>query len=520
MNDGKKTKELIISYFFPKYSDTGGIVIAKRIISKGKKVDVLQNYIENLDQDESFNNFIEDYINRRIILHAPYENIWMWDSIKPFITEGMEQLNRIKEEEGIYNSIYSRSMPRQSHLLAFEYKIENPETKWVAEFSDPIIFDIYGKERIKSKINDDKFINKVNNIILKNDLLKKNNIIIELDPSNVSTEYLCELLPFLFADEIIFTNENQRKIMMDKFPLKGKGNINNLKKFVLNKSKICPQPTLQKDAYNITPSEYKINPNYVNFAYFGHFYGTRNFEDVFYAFENINDSLKNRYKLHIFTSETAFITQSISNFKMKDNIIINNSLPYLEFLNLSTKFDVLIITDAHTQNYFEINPYLPSKLADYIGSGSDIWSISEKGSVLYNNENIKYKSTLGDFLSSKYMINKIIKEKIEDTNTNEDNNFDLIYSKFGDKTNFINSLDNKSKIYVLNLYEVINFLDERNMQLTNDLNKKISSNHEKDAYINKLEKNLRLLNEENNPPRNNPPSSKLKKTLIKIKKKF
>ena len=43
-------------------------------------------------------------------------------------------------------------------------------------------------------------------------------------------------------------------------------------------------------------------------------------------------------------------------------------LVFFEFLNLTTKFDCLIVNDANTKDYKEINPYLPSKLSDYLGS--------------------------------------------------------------------------------------------------------------------------------------------------------
>ena len=116
---------------------------------------------------------------------------------------------------------------------------------------------------------------------MKYTILKEKNINITLNHKKVTTEYLCELLPFLFADEIIFTNENQQKIMINKFPLEDNGNINNLKDFIIERSVINPQPTLNKDAYESFKSNYELNDEYINFAYFGLFYGTRNFEDVF-----------------------------------------------------------------------------------------------------------------------------------------------------------------------------------------------------------------------------------------------
>ena len=179
----------------------------------------------------------------------------------------------------------------------------------------------------------------------------------------------------------------------------------------------------------------------------------------------------------------SFVKRATSDLKIKDNIIINKSRSFLDFLNLTTKFDVLIVTDANTEDYFEINPYLPSKLSDYIGSGSDIWGICELGSILDSNEIIKYKSRLGDYISSKVVVNKIIQEKLNcNENGEEFNNPNLTEVNTQEQNDILKS----------NLNEVINYLKKRNIGLTDDLNNVINLNHEKQFYINKLENDLKF----------------------------
>jgi hypothetical protein len=68
--------------------------------------------------------------------------------------------------------------------------------------------------------------------------------------------------------------------------------------------------------------------------------------------------------------------------------------------------DILIINDATTDK--KINPYLPSKLSDYIGSGKDIWALYEKGSILSSKSNIKYCSELNNIEESISVIREII----------------------------------------------------------------------------------------------------------------
>lgn len=450
-------KNLVISYFFPSYINTGGTVVAKRIIEEKQTVDVLQNDTKNTPKDESLNNILDNYIDLRIVLDAPYEIDWTWESIKSFTEKGMNILNNISKEKP-YDTIYSRSMPRQSHYLAYEYKKQYPETTWTAEFSDPIIFDIYGEKRIKSQLNDQEYLKNLNNI-----LKKENYPQIE----TTTTEYICELLPYLFADKIIFTNKNQQEIMLTKFK-----EINpnlDIKDKVKEKSIIKPQPTLPKEYYNKTPVEYEISDKYVNLAYFGLFYGTRNFEDVFYALENIDETLKKYFKLHIFTSDKYFIERSISDLKTKENIILNDNRKYLEFLNLTQKFDALILTDANTENYYKLNPYLPSKFADYLGSGTDIWAITEKNSILNQSDDIKYKSQLGDYHSSSKILNKIISEKLSQKE----------YKVVGETLELSKEQEEDN---------VIKYLQMRNMSLTNSLNKESSLRQERENEINELKR--------------------------------
>ena len=97
---------------------------------------------------------------------------------------------------------------------------------------------------------------------------------------------------------------------------------------------------------------------------------------------------------------------------ISDNLIINDKVPLLEFLNLTTKFDVLIVNDLNTYDDFEKNPFLPSKLADYLGSGNDIWGIYEKGSIM-SQYDIKYKSDVADYESSLQTLKDIFKDKID-----------------------------------------------------------------------------------------------------------
>ena len=83
--------------------------------------------------------------------------------------------------------IYSRSMFPGSHIAAYLYKRDHPESVWYAEFSDPIAKNSSGEDRDKKTFEQDCY----------------------------SDFYAsCEVLPYKHADKIIFTNAVQMKYML------------------------------------------------------------------------------------------------------------------------------------------------------------------------------------------------------------------------------------------------------------------------------------------------------------------
>ena len=209
-------------------------------------------------------------------------------------------------------------------------------------------------------------------------------------------------MTFLFCDEIILTNENQKELMIDINPY-------DVADIVNEKAIINTHRTLDTKYYYVNESNYKLDENRLNFGYFGAIYNARSFEDFINAFDSLNDNLKDKITLHIFTSTKTFFEQLLSPdlYKITN---LNPPVNFLEFLNLTTKFDVLLVEDSDKGN-FKLNPYLPSKLSDYRGSNAAIWGICEEGSIM-DSLNLDYKSKLNDIDSGKKAIEKIIEDKL------------------------------------------------------------------------------------------------------------
>lgn len=388
-------KDLIISYCFPPYVDTGGNIVAKRIRERNQVVDVIYNNVGKIrNKDIRLNKIVEDLIDDRIEIQS-YPSFSNWKSIREFCEIGLLKIKELENKKDNYRSVYSRVMFPASHFLAFEYKVSNPETKWIAEFSDPVLYDIYSKKR-EIIIEDNIFFEKVSN------LLKSKKIEMPVDKNLF---FWCEYLPYIFSDEIIFTNINQFKYMLQYL------SANDVKELVVKKAKIMVQPTLPMNYYNMIKSEYPINQDKVNFAYFGLFYETRTLNEVFDSLEKIRSDFKSKYELHIFTDKPEDLRNQIKHRAIYSNVKINCYVSYLEFLNLTTLFDCLIAIDSMTAGTKSINPYLPSKLSDYMGSSKDnVWGIYEKNSIM-SSYSLKYKSEIGDEETSIKIIEEIINRR-------------------------------------------------------------------------------------------------------------
>ena len=383
--------ELIISYFFPPQDYVSGITVSKRIIENNRKVDVIQAKYKK-SQNNKFNQCLDDYINQRFLIDIN-EKHDSAEFIFKFIKKGINITSKN------YSKIYSRSWLMANHFLAFEYKLKDNSVFWTAECSDPLIYDLSNNEKkYKGNIIDNPdFINRLNGEIIKLDSD------LPLIENKSSAYFIAEYLIYLFADKIIFTNENQREVMLNQFPV-------DIYNQVLAKSEIKAHPTLPEEFYYMEESELKLDNDFINIAYFGNdYYGKRHFERLFSALESLNHKYKNKIRLYIFINDETLIKRLISPLSVKDAIKIKKPLSYLEFLNASTNFDVLVVNDVETKGNYDVNPYLPSKLSDYLGSKSEIWAICEKDSTL-SKADVKYKSYLEDYNSSALELVKILED--------------------------------------------------------------------------------------------------------------
>ncbi|WP_458403796.1 hypothetical protein [Methanobrevibacter sp.] len=370
MKSDSSVDELVISYLFPPSRDVSGMVLAKRQIVENRRFDVICSDIKK-DNDPEFKKLVDKYINEQILIDLACSPNFT-ECIFDFVEKSMEELDL----RDTYKRIYSRVWKIANNFLALEYKLKHPDTYWISEFSDPLLYDIHNRKRDGGKkqvIENGEYLERINRAIT--DLNAAKNTDFELVENPCNVHFLVEYIAYLFADEIIFTNENQRHVMLDQFPY-------DVRDFVMDKSTVKLHPILSEEYYHIKDCPCTLDSSKINLGYFGNIYSKRHFETIFYAYEILNHKYKDRMQFHFYVNDPGQVKRLMEGLEIYANVEINKTIDYLDFLNLTTKLDILIVNDLITSDCFEVNPYRPSKLSDYIGSKSKIWAVCEKGSCL------------------------------------------------------------------------------------------------------------------------------------------
>lgn len=371
---------LVISYCYPPFVDTSAVVAAKRVFEFDEICDVICTDMSKVRAINPELSKINRHLVRDSFVLSINPTFGDWDGICEFSSATTSLVNNKN-----YTSVYSRSFWPASHFAAFEYKRKHPQVKWIAEFSDPIILDIEGNPR-RADISIDWVKEVIEEFGLDYSLLDEGNLYV-----------WCELIVYLFADEIIFTCSNQKDLMLNNFPYKK--NLIDAKGLI----QTIPHPTLPYEYYDRSSKvEYNLNIEKINFAYFGAFYKTRRLDGLLeslhyyhsnaHKYEHIKEPL-----IHIFTEQVDLATEMIGEEDLMKYFVINPYVGYFDFLKISKVMDILIVNDSKAKDIFGYNPYMPSKLSDYLGSKSKIWAFCEEGSAMDKFQDIDgYKSYIAN----------------------------------------------------------------------------------------------------------------------------
>jgi hypothetical protein len=264
-----------------------------------------------------------------------------------------DTINQISRNHSI-DLICTRSMPALVHKVAMSFAQGFPiedRPVWVAEFSDVFTQDV-------------------------------NNEYIGDNPCFDMTIAEFEEAVYRNADMVVQTNINQKNLTIENM----KRRLNNDEQIRLfeKKTAVMNHPILARKWCNAVQSPYvaTINRNKINVAYFGVWMYKQRTTGLLQELANYPD-----FELHFFMPG-QYHAGYIMDAGGCDNIRRNEPVDTLEMLNIADNMDYLYVEDSAYPG--RVNPYLPSKLSDYLSTNTLIIARVQHGSAidLMNNERI------------------------------------------------------------------------------------------------------------------------------------
>ncbi|HET7397101.1 MAG TPA: hypothetical protein VFJ94_01165 [Intrasporangium sp.] len=254
-----------------------------------------------------------------------------------------------------------------SHFLAAYVKAEAPSTRWTAEFSDPLLWHVDGSARTSDAVRADPISRR-----LFGGLSPAFQRELGASPGVLRA---AQLLPFALADELVFTNVQQREVMV------GDLGDTELRRQVLARSIVSPHPTPPAEWYAGVPSVHPPRDR-ISIGYFGTFYANRGLGVMIEALRSLPREQRNRFSVHIFSAGSAAVRAAAERAGIGQLVSAHDELPYLRFLQAAKAFDYLLVQDTQTGGFPVANPFLPSKLSDYKGTGARIFALVAPGSEM------------------------------------------------------------------------------------------------------------------------------------------
>lgn len=384
-------QDLAIVYGFPPFLDTGGFVVSRRFDTRSRAYDVLtQDMSRRRERDDRSLELARRNLGRRMVVREPLAT-GNWEQVERFCRKGMEMIAAREAEAGKYESVYSRSMWIAPSVLGAWYKARNPDTPWTAELSDPLAHRPNGELR-PNPLPDNAILDEIRAAVTSAG---------RPDWRGDRFFEAVEWMIYALADRIVFTNENQRDFMLGAYP------DQQLAARARTISSVEAHPVPDGRLYRIGAGELDLDPTKVNIGYFGNFYGVRGISDLLAPFAELDPAERTALRLLVFTPDAEGAAAAAGGHPAADVLQVFPARPYFDFLALTRRLDWLVVADARSPDTFPRNPFLPSKLADYRGSGTPIWGITEPGSVLHA-QDLDEKSILGDVADGAAALRRIL----------------------------------------------------------------------------------------------------------------
>lgn len=355
-------KAFVISWFFPPINSSEGLVTFKLLKNSKQKYDV---FTQKGNLSWTYGGREERLTSKNINTIFSKTN-----DFKEWVNEGIEYFRNHHNE---YEYIMSRAMAPEAHEIALKIKEEFPEIKWIASFGDPIqnnpFSNVYketspyaakgilsGNVGLKYVFNPKRIIkNKVWNMRHKRYLKKS-----DAEPY---AAYI-ETNTIKYADLIILNNPYELEYMRESNPIDD------------NKVFIIPH-TYDVDFYPKKAD--KKTSNKITMSFLGHLDYVRSPRNLFHAIKRIKDedpNLDEKLEINFYGDMDNFDKLYLVDNFLLDVVQFKKSVDYFESLRILKNSDWVLNIDANFGTTLGRNIFFAAKIADCLGSGSEIFTIT------------------------------------------------------------------------------------------------------------------------------------------------
>ena len=384
-----KDRMFVVPGTFVPHNDTVTLLSYKRLRNLDLDFDVFtmkakedQSLISELNKDPNFKKFNIKYsvdsewaVPRNHPLRLPfsfhYQREYINDSLKEF-------------EKGKYKYLFTSIVPGVSHLCGLKIKKKHPEVIWYASFSDPFKNSPYKKAENSGRGSIYKFVYSVGGYFLYNDKYEEAAV--------------------LNADKLVFICEEQRDYTLSQYP-----NSEELKrKSIIMPLTYIPDWGMYKELLNAK----EVNNTPKQAVHLGRLYGLRTIDTFLDALKELKAEdlgLCNKIVFHQYSEIQKPDIQKIEDYGLEDVFMLHNSVSYKESVEIMKNSDILVLFDS-LMPHAKVQPYLPSKIVEYMMLKKPILGICDNNSPSYRILKANDYNTVG---SEKEAIKKNIKELIE-----------------------------------------------------------------------------------------------------------
>lgn len=370
---------LIVAFNFPPFTDGSAVTVAKRIVEADVPVDVVSADLSAVrSRDESLVDLVAPWLVEHHTVKVP---VLFADerSLVPFVERG---LIAVRQRRGRpYEEVYSRSMWPHSHFLAARLRSEGDAHRWIAEFSDPILWHADATLRPSGAVS----LSGANLRLLRAVGSRAQAFLRE----NATVLAWAQFVPFLLADELVFTNEQQLQVMLNDAPEWMRAGVE-------SRATISPHPTLPASHYRAEKGSPQPSPqDRFSIGYFGTFYPNCGGGEFLEAISLLPASLRARITLDVYTGDAGHLLDAAIRLGVADSVRKQSPLQYRRFLQTSNSYNALLVNDIATSPFGVPSPFLPSKYSDYAGSTTDTMAITLPGSPL-DQKPARWRAHVGD----------------------------------------------------------------------------------------------------------------------------